>query len=79
MVRRVLTMRERPSGDQSVGSQYAPGHGSSCATPVPSAAAMLNRRSFKVPDPYANRSPSGDHTGKTSAPVSVVTRTRLPS
>ena len=61
---RVLTMRERPSGDQSVGSQYASGHGSSCITPVPSAAAMLNRRSLKLPDPYANRRPSGDHTGR---------------
>ena len=46
---------------------------------MPSAAAMLNRRSFKVPDPYANRRPSGDHTGSASEPVSVVTRTRLPS
>ena len=48
-------------------------------TPVPSAAAMLSRRSFRVPDPYASRSPSGDHTGSRSLPVAVVTRTRLPS
>ena len=48
-------------------------------TPVPSAAAMLSRRSFRVPDPYASRRPSGDHTGRTSLPVAVVTRTRLPS
>ena len=75
VVRRVLTMRERPSGDQSVGSQYAPGHGSSCATPVPSAAAMLNRRSFIVAEEYANRLPSGDHTGMESKRVAVGTRT----
>src|SRR5262249_46960358 len=78
---RRLTKSSRPSGDQSVGSQYSAGHGSVRNTRVPSALAMVM---FLPPDDdgypttYASRPPSGDQTGKISGSAAVVMRARVP-
>src|SRR5687768_8817036 len=69
----------RPSTLQSVGSQYAAGHGKDCSIFVPSAAAIFNVRwpcrPGRLPDTYARRFPSGDHVAWMSGAAALVTRT----
>src|SRR6187551_1906609 len=47
-----LTTR-KPSGDQSVGSQYGRGHGSVCTGPTPSELETFSVGAALVPDRYA--------------------------
>ena len=77
-LRPTVSTRNRPSGDQSLGSHGDFGHAIVRFTPLPSDAAKPIVGLSNVPARYATWVPSGDQTGITSKSADVVSRSVEP-